>query len=35
MAWGRIKQYEAYEDTGKLKALDDYLASNGLAEPAA
>ena len=35
MAWGQIKEYEAYEDTGKLKALDDYLASNGMAEPAA
>lgn len=26
MAWGRIKEYEAYEDTGKLEALDRYLA---------
>jgi ketosteroid isomerase-like protein len=35
MAWGRIKEYEAYEDTGKLQALDNYLAGNGIAEPAA
>jgi ketosteroid isomerase-like protein len=35
MAWGKIKDYEAYEDTGKLHALDNYLASNGIAEPAA
>jgi len=35
MGWGQIKQYEAYEDTGQLKALDDYLASSGVAEPAA
>ena len=35
MKWGQIKQYEAYEDTGKLNALDDYLASSGIAEPAA
>ncbi len=35
MAWGRIKEYEAYEDTSKLKALDDYLAKNGIAGPAA
>jgi ketosteroid isomerase-like protein len=28
-AWGRIKEYEVYEDTGKVHALDDYLASEG------
>jgi ketosteroid isomerase-like protein len=33
MRWGRISEYEAYEDTGKLKALDDYLASHDLASP--
>jgi ketosteroid isomerase-like protein len=33
-AWGRITEYEAYEDTGKVKALDDYLASSAAAEPA-
>jgi ketosteroid isomerase-like protein len=26
MAWGRLKEYEVYEDTQKSKALDDYLA---------
>jgi ketosteroid isomerase-like protein len=31
MSWGRIKEYEVYEDTQKAKALDDYLAVN---EPA-
>jgi ketosteroid isomerase-like protein len=35
MSWGKIKEYEAYEDTGKLKALDDYLAENGMGDPAA
>ena len=35
MAWGQIKEYEAYEDTDKLRALDEYLASKGIAEPAA
>jgi ketosteroid isomerase-like protein len=24
--WGRLKDYEVYEDTQKSKALDDYLA---------
>jgi len=31
MRWGRIKEYEAYEDTLKVRALDDYLADHGLA----
>jgi ketosteroid isomerase-like protein len=35
VAWGRITEYEVYEDTGKIKALDDYLASNGMIEPVA
>ena len=26
--WGRITDYEAYEDASKVKALDDYLASS-------
>jgi len=25
MAWGKLKEYEAYEDTQASKALDDYL----------
>ena len=29
--WGRVKQYEVYEDTEKAQALDDYLEAN---EPA-
>jgi len=28
MAWGKLKDYEVYEDTEKAKALDDYLAAN-------
>jgi ketosteroid isomerase-like protein len=31
MRWGRITEYEAYEDTNKLNALDDYLASHDMA----
>ncbi len=31
MAWGRLKEYEVYEDTIKPKALDEYLRAN---EPA-
>jgi len=27
MAWGRLRSYEAYEDTQASRALDDYLAS--------
>jgi ketosteroid isomerase-like protein len=26
LRWGRVKQYEVYEDTIKPRALDDYLA---------
>ena len=26
MAWGRLKEYEVYEDTQKASALDEYLA---------
>ena len=33
MAWGKIKEYEAYEDSGRLQALDNYLASGGIGEP--
>ncbi|MGA2928282.1 MAG: hypothetical protein ABSG43_20260, partial [Solirubrobacteraceae bacterium] len=28
MAWGKLKDYEVYEDTEKARALDDYLAAN-------
>jgi ketosteroid isomerase-like protein len=31
VAWGRLKDYEVYEDTQKAKALDAYLEAN---EPA-
>jgi ketosteroid isomerase-like protein len=31
MAWGRLKEYEVYEDTIKPRALDEYLRAN---EPA-
>jgi hypothetical protein len=27
MAWGRMREYEVYEDTQKLPALDEYLAA--------
>jgi ketosteroid isomerase-like protein len=26
MAWGRLREYEVYEDTQKLKGFDEYLA---------
>ena len=26
MAWGKMQEYEVYEDTQKAKALDDWLA---------
>jgi len=32
ISWGKLKDYEVYEDTRKSKALDDYLAVH---EPAA
>lgn len=28
IAWGKIKSYEVFEDTQKLAALDEYLASH-------
>lgn len=28
MVWGRLKQYEVYEDTQKASTLDDYLAEH-------
>jgi hypothetical protein len=31
LVWGRLKQYEVYEDTQKSKALDEWLGAN---EPA-
>jgi ketosteroid isomerase-like protein len=30
MAWGRLKEYEAYEDTQASKVFDEYLVRNGL-----
>jgi hypothetical protein len=29
IAWGKLREYEVYEDTQKSKALDEYLASVG------
>ena len=34
LAWGKLKDYEVYEDTQKSKALDEYLAAHE-AQPAA
>jgi hypothetical protein len=31
LRWGRVKEYEVYEDTEKAQALDEYLEAN---EPA-
>jgi ketosteroid isomerase-like protein len=31
LRWGKLRDYEVYEDTEKAQALDDYLAAN---EPA-
>jgi hypothetical protein len=28
MAWGRVKEYEVYEDTEKVARLDEYLAAD-------
>lgn len=28
MAWGKLREYEVYEDTQRLSALDEYLAAN-------
>jgi ketosteroid isomerase-like protein len=30
MAWGRMQDYEVYEDTQKSKALDEYLEQHAL-----
>jgi hypothetical protein len=27
MAWGRLREYEVYEDTQRTAALDEYLAA--------
>jgi ketosteroid isomerase-like protein len=35
MAWGRLKEYEVYEDTQKAKALDDYVAEHEERTPSA
>lgn len=29
ISWGKLREYEVYEDTQKSKALDRYLASKG------
>jgi hypothetical protein len=29
MAWGLLRDYEVYEDTQRLPALDEYLVSQG------
>jgi hypothetical protein len=29
IAWGRLREYEVYEDTEKSRGLDEYLASKG------
>lgn len=29
ISWGKLREYEVYEDTQKSKALDEYLASTG------
>jgi ketosteroid isomerase-like protein len=29
LSWGKLREYEVYEDTQKSKALDEYLASIG------
>lgn len=29
IAWGKLREYEVYEDTQKTEALDEYLASTG------
>lgn len=29
VSWGKLREYEVYEDTQKSKALDEYLASTG------
>lgn len=29
ISWGKLREYEVYEDTQKSKALDEYLASAG------
>jgi ketosteroid isomerase-like protein len=29
ISWGKLREYEVYEDTQKAKALDSYLASAG------
>ena len=28
MAWGKLRDYEVYEDTQKAAALDEYLAQH-------
>jgi len=35
LRWGRVTEYEVYEDTEKAQALDDYLEANepALAQP--
>jgi ketosteroid isomerase-like protein len=33
LRWGRLKQYEVFEDTQKAKALDEYLATLTSSDP--
>jgi ketosteroid isomerase-like protein len=34
LRWGRLRDYEVYEDTQKAKTLDDWLAAHEQAAPA-
>jgi ketosteroid isomerase-like protein len=34
LAWGKMRDYEVYEDSEKAKALDGYLGTIGKLEPA-
>jgi ketosteroid isomerase-like protein len=34
IAWGRLREYEVYEDTQAAKKLDEYLAAPGTPGPA-
>ena len=33
IAWGKLREYEVYEDTQESKALDSYLEGTGMAIP--
>jgi ketosteroid isomerase-like protein len=34
LAWGKLREYEVYEDTQASKALDEYLAAEAASVPA-